>query len=116
MKAGPLNLEIEQGAPFYKHLTWLDSSKKPVVLTGFTALMQVRDKADSPVLLELSTENGGIKITNPGVIELKLTSAQTAALSFVSAAYDLKLIVGTEEPRLLKGRVFVEQAITKRGA
>ena len=36
----------------------------PLVLTGASVLMQFRKDVDSPVTLELSTDNGGIVITD----------------------------------------------------
>lgn len=114
MPAGKLNIQIEQGATFRKVLTWRDKTKRPVVMTGFSALMQVRDKTGGEVLLELSTVNGRIVLGAAGKITLALTGAETEALAFAAGIYDLKLWAGAEEIRLLEGRVSVSPSVTKR--
>lgn len=117
MPAGKLNLRIEQGAAYRKRLVWKDKNKRPVAMTGFTALMQVRDKPGGEILLELSTQNGGIVLSSGGVVEIVLTSAQTDALTFESGAYDLKIIAGPgNDIRLIEGRVTVSPAITRARA
>jgi hypothetical protein len=64
----------------------------PVPLTNLTGIMQIRENIDSSVLLELTTNNGGI-IINPTdyTITVKMTSAQTSAFAFSTAIYSLEL-------------------------
>ena len=121
MAAGKLNLKIEQGATFRQPLQWSAGTPAvPVDLTGYTARMQVRSELTSPaVLLELTTENGRIGITDAtaGKLELRLTATETAALAFESGVYDLEL-VAPDAPdntvtRLLAGSVTVLPEVTR---
>jgi hypothetical protein len=115
MPAAKLNLVFEQGAAFSKRLTWRDKNKRPVNLTGYTALLQVRDRVDGVVLVEMSTENRCIVLGAAGTIQLKLTREQTSALAFSAAVYDLYLYVGDESAtRLIEGRATLSPAVTKR--
>lgn len=66
--------------------------------TGFTARLQARfspnDVGVGTLLLELTTENGGISINGPS-ITLRRTAAQTAVLNFGptgQASYDMELV------------------------
>jgi hypothetical protein len=118
MSALKLNLTFEQGAEYSKRLVWRDKNKRAVDLTGYTALLQVRDKVGGTVLVEMSTENGGITLGGKaGTIQLKLTPAQTAALTFQSAVYDMYLYVGDESAiRLIEGAVKLSPAVTRKAA
>jgi hypothetical protein len=42
----------------------LSKNDVPLILTGAKVLLQFRKEVDSPVALELSTDNGGITITD----------------------------------------------------
>lgn len=64
----------------------------PVDLTGCSARMQIRDKPGGGLLLELSTAPGqGLTLEPAGTLHREITAAQTGALSFGSAVYDLEL-------------------------
>ena len=66
---------------------------EPVDLAGYIGRMQVRASIDSPeVLLELTTENGGIVVDNTQkTITINITYAQTAGFDFSTAVYSLEL-------------------------
>ncbi len=116
MAAGKLNFIIEQGTTFSHSLTWLDESESAVNLTGFTARMQVRPNiTEETVLLELTTENGRIVITNPltGTIELLVTAADTAAITWSSGVYDLEMVSGSVVTRLVEGKIKVSKEVTR---
>ncbi len=80
-----------QGAYWTLTLILADDNGNPIDLTGYTAKMQFRKSAGSPVVLELSSPSSGITITpSQGRIDIAATAAQTAL--FVSKLkYDLKL-------------------------
>lgn len=63
----------------------------PVDLTGCTARAQFRPKIGSPtVLLDLSTQNGGIQLGGVlGTIRVLVTDEQTAQMTWTTAVYDL---------------------------
>lgn len=107
---------IEQGADLSRKITWSDSAGVPVNLTGYTARMQVRASVGaSAVLMELTTENGGIVLGgSAGTIELVRTAAQTAAFTWRRGIYDLELLSPAGKvTRLLKGEVEVDPEVTR---
>lgn len=87
--------------------------KPPVDLTGATARMQIRAQLGGAVLLELTTENGALAITGLGTITRTLSAAQTAALAWTEAVYDLEVQYpdGTVQ-RYLQGAVTVSREVT----
>lgn len=89
---------------------------QPVDLTGITARMQVRDKVTSDtVLLELTTENGGIIVnTSLKTITLVITATATAAFTFTQGVYSLELqnVAGEVFP-FTTGNVSVVKEVTR---
>jgi len=87
--------------------------KPPVDLTGATARMQIRAQVGGAVLLELTTANGDLAFTGPGTITRTLSAAQTAALTWTEAVYDLEVEYadGTVQ-RYLQGAVTVSREVT----
>lgn len=88
----------------------------PVDLTGYTARMQVRPSAGSNiVLLDLTTENGGITLGGAeGTITRYVDAMQAAALAFNSGVYDLELMDGSGHvTRLVTGAACVSREVTR---
>lgn len=87
--------------------------KPPVDLTGATARMQIRAGLGGAVLLELTTENGGLAITGPGTLTRTLSATETAALTWTDGVYDLEVEYadGTVQ-RYLQGAVTVSREVT----
>lgn len=118
MSAGQVDLIIEQGTTWADSFTWETASGSAVDLTGWAAKLQIRKKASasSAVLLELSTDNGGITIPNPanGTVILAVSATDTAALAFTRAAYDLKLTSPSGAVvRLIEGAITVDPEVTR---
>lgn len=88
---------------------------QPRSLAGTQGKMQLRAKIDSAdVLLELTTENGGITIDDVlKTITLNISATASSALTFTSAVYSLELIDGTEVTPFIYGAVTVEKEITR---
>ena len=114
---GALDFDIPQGATFALPLTWQNEDGTPVNLTGYTARMQIRAKLeDAAFLLELTTGNARIVLTVPasGKFELRLTAAETAALTWTRGVYDLDLVSsGGAVTRLVSGIVRVSPEVTR---
>ena len=113
MPAAKLNLTVEQGATYSKRLVWRDKNKRPVNLTGYTAKMQVRATAASPVVIfELSTDNGRISFPAVGVVQLDIAANDTDTIG--AGVYDLKLYTpGGQEIRFIEGKFTVTPGVTK---
>jgi hypothetical protein len=113
--AGVWNIVIPQGAYWERPLTIEDDGVlRP--LTGYTARMQIRDTHDgASSLIELTTANGGIVLTDPGVVTLILTAVQTAALPrYWRGVYDLELVPPDGKvDRLLEGEVRISAEVTR---
>lgn len=86
----------------------------PVDLTGATARMQIRDNPGGLLLVELSTENGGLVIAGAGTIERHITAAATAAFTWTAGVYDLEVSYadGTVH-RYFEGAVTVIPEVTR---
>jgi hypothetical protein len=78
--------------------------------------MQARSTiASLTVLIELSTENGGIVLGNTtGTITLFLTPQQTAAINWTTGVYDLEINFNSNDTRkLLAGNITVIPEVTR---
>lgn len=105
-----------RGAPFVVLLHWT-SAGVPVDLSGWSALLQVRDSSGA-VLVELS-DGAGITLggDGPGTVRVEFDGLATASLPVRQAlVYDLRL----EEPGgsavyLVEGPVAVRDPVTVPG-
>lgn len=117
MAASKLKLAIEQGATFRRRLTWKTGTPAlPVNLTGYTARMQIRGElTDATVLLELTTENGGITLGGTaGTIDLYISAVATAGITWESGVYDLEMVASNSDViRLVAGGVSVSPEVTR---
>lgn len=96
MQPANLDLTIYKGSTYSKLIQWKTGEPAtPVDLTGCTARMQVRKRAnDTEVLDVLTTENGKLTIYNPseGRIRIDISAAQSAAYTFTTGVYDLEIV------------------------
>lgn len=115
MKPAKLNLQVNQAASFSQPLQWL-SDDVPVNLAGYTFRMAAKAKVtDQTTALQLSSEDGGVLVANAaqGKFEIKLSRAQTTALTQRNYVYDLLAIAPNGDGyRLLEGSITVEPAVT----
>nr|WP_288356742.1 hypothetical protein [uncultured Pseudomonas sp.] len=78
----------------------------PVDLTGCSAVLLITPEAGQPI--ELTTENGGLAIAGPGRLLLEMTAAQTAAIDWTEARYNLDITFSDASvQRWLQGRVTI---------
>ena len=117
--AASLDLIVEEGSTFSLPLTWMNEEEDLIQLTGYKAVLQVREFANAKnVLLEMSSDNGRIILGEDGTetegqILLKLTRDETADLGFDQGKYQLELEQGDETIRLLRGRFIVDKEIVE---
>jgi hypothetical protein len=113
-EAGEYDITIEQGSGFSLPLTYEAPEGSLVDFTGSTGRLHVRSKyGATDKLIELTTENGGIVLTEDGEITLSMTAAQTAALAFSRGVYDLEIVPPAREPyKIIKGNVFLKREVT----
>jgi len=107
---GSADIIIVQGASFNPY--WIMAvDDVPVDLSTYTAIFRARHTTDNDtVLINLTTENGGITLDSVGKIQLSMTGAQTAALSFCGdAVYNLEIITAGGVPdRILQGAITLD--------
>lgn len=116
MSAAIYNFEIEQGTSLIKSVVWKDSNGVPIVMTGYTARMQIRETIDSDdILLELSTTNSKIVLTPAqGKITLEFDPDDTSGAYWTRGRYDLEVISADGfVTRLLKGKVTLSKEVTR---
>lgn len=114
--AGTYSITVDQGATFSETLVWRTKrSRTPIDLTGYTARMKVKGRnTGSPLLLTLTTENGGILLGGAeGTVVLAISATDTAAIIGGIHSYDLELIDSESRvTRLLKGSFVVRPEVT----
>lgn len=121
--SGHWDLRVDQGATFRAEMTFsydtgeVDEDDQPVYapydFTGATITMEIRERTGAPVLVGLSSEDGGLVLDDPGEIELTLTPEQTAAVRG-RARYDLLASFPSGDvKRLLEGNVYAAERITE---
>lgn len=116
MAAFKRTLKWDQGGSVDDIFTWkTGETPVPVDLTGCTARMQVREALDEDALLELTTVNGKLVLGGvAGTVQMLLTAADTAALDFIAAYYDLEIIfVSGAVRRLMEGQVILSPNVTR---
>ena len=102
-----------QGATFTKRLTWTIDDVA-VDLTGYTARMQARDKyGSSCIVVDITTENGGILLDDEGNIDLLIDSEDTELIIAKDYVYDLELDSGSQVYRVIEGKFIVTPEVTK---
>jgi hypothetical protein len=110
-------LILYKGAKFDPGWTW-KAAGVPVDLTGCTARMQVRADVDSPdVLLDLTTENGGIILGGAaGTIDLWVGATDTTAITWDGGvwALDIQYATGPDDvDRLIEGSISVSPEVPR---
>lgn len=101
----------------------VDDPNVPMDFSGCSARMQVREKYGTEVLLELTTENGGIEFTGePGVLWLYVSAEQTDELGVTAdplkprkrAKHDLEVVYPNGDvKRIWQGDVSLDPNITR---
>lgn len=113
---GLYDLIVNKGETLELPITYKDEAGQPIDLTGYAARLQVRERHDSQaVLLELTTENGGITIDGPaGTLTLHLSAAASAALTWERGVYDLEIVSPSGVvTRLLEGSALTRPEVTR---
>lgn len=108
------NLKIKQGATYRKKYVW-SAGGVPVDMTGWKGRMQIRRETKSKTYItELTTENGGIRLTANGEIDLYISDEDTAMFVFEEAVYDLELVQPDGDViRRLEGSVRLSDEVTR---
>ena len=88
------DLCVKRGDSYMVTITYQDSSKQPIDLTGYTARLQIRAKVSSTEFALELTEASGLTLGGPaGTIDIALTPTQTETdlAELKAGVYDLEL-------------------------
>ena len=116
--AGLYNITADQGSTFSRTIVWKDPAKKPILMHGYTARMKVRkSNSDPTVVLELTTENGGISLgETDGTITILASDETMRDIPSDKYVYDLEL-AGPDANiyvyKLLYGNFVVRAEVTR---
>lgn len=118
MEPAKYNLKCKKGTTFRKSFFFYDEDpdtkvRTPLVFDGYTARMQVRVNFPSDnFIVNLTTENGGITITDNRV-DLYISDETTEGFLAGNYKYDLELEIGGEVDCPLYGGFKVADEITR---
>lgn len=113
-----VNMYIPQGATYGHNFLYRQESDGSIIsLNGYTARLQIREKATSTTTLYEATTNEGDGLTITGAqgeVYLEIPAATTAAWIWTKAVYDLEIISGTGKvSRIAEGNVKVSPEVTR---
>ncbi len=92
MPVGRANLEIHNGASFIPTLLVTDDAGAPIDYSAYSgSLIFWQSTSSTTPIMEFTTLAGKITLGN-GIIQFLITAADTAALTFDRAFYQLKLV------------------------
>lgn len=113
MPAFKKDLYIEKGATFSLNLTKKDTDGDPIDLTGYTARFKAAQGYNVlPIILDLTTENGGITLGGTaGTIAITASATATAAINLSELVYDLELTLSGVVQRLLQGKIIISPQV-----
>ena len=113
MNPGRYNISVIQGTTFDLKPVWKIGGVA-VVLSNYSADMQVRYATDTAIITELSTANGKITIDSAyGRINLHLSATDTAALTPGTYQYQLNItdLNGSVTYAILTGNFTIVAAV-----
>jgi len=116
MAEGQTNFIIKKGATWPKTIIYTDSEGTPVPLTNYTVVMDIKERLDSTSpILQLSIGSGITVTPAEGKIEIKITDAQTSAITITEGVYDLKITDPSspgESTYLLEGSIVFKPSVS----
>jgi hypothetical protein len=84
-------------------------------ITGCIARMHIRQRVGLPILVALTTANGGVLFGDPveGEFTINISDEQTDTLALKRAVYDLELEYPSGDVvRLLQGKILISPNVT----
>lgn len=109
------NVEIDQGADWYLDVQYDNPDGTPVILTSYTAALQLRSLPSDPTAVLSLTTGSGITITAlTGLVAIHATATQTRAIDDGVYYYDLEITspLGIVT-RLVQGQAVVSPEVTR---
>jgi hypothetical protein len=107
--ASTKNLVVDQGATFTEYVQYLDNSKVPISLTGYTVASQMRRSYYSA---NATTITASIVDSANGNVQISLSATETANLRAGRYFYDIEASSGIVVKRILEGIITVYPGVT----
>jgi len=103
------NLVIDQGATFSANIQFLDNSKNPISLAGYSVRSKMRTSYDASnaAILTATVVNA-----STGNINLFLTAANTSLLPHGRYVYDVEAYLGNTVVRVVEGSITVMPGVS----
>lgn len=111
-----LNIDVYRGGTLNLSLTLEDEETGEAFdLTDYEGKIQMRDDYDTPVLFEMTEDNGRITIPAPttGVVNFNINNTDTINMAFDEAIYDFFIFNASESLPLFEGKVIVHPRSTR---
>lgn len=104
-------LHIKAGATFEREFEYTNEDGTPFNLTGYTALMQIRETAAGDLALEIEPTIN----VETGTVGIYLSAEQTSELTADSYVYAIELYAPGNEPtlRFVEGGVRVSPEVVR---
>jgi hypothetical protein len=111
MPLSSFDLNIDQGATFSNQFTFQQADGAIYDLTGYTAMAQVRESYEGPVIATFSCTIPGTG--QDGILLLEMPTTETVKLIDESYVYDVFIKSGDEIIRIMGGIVNVSPDVTR---
>ena len=103
------NLVIDQGATFSANIQFLDTSKNPISLTGYSVRSKMRTSYDAA---NAATLTATVVNAATGNINLFLNSSNTSLLPHGRYVYDVEAYAGNTVIRVVEGSITVMPGVS----
>jgi hypothetical protein len=103
------NLVIDKGTTFTEYISYLDNSKNPISLQGYTVAGQMRR---SFYTANAITFTASIVDAANGNVKISLTALQSANIKDGRYVYDVEATSNTTVKRIIEGLVTVYPGVT----
>ena len=105
------NIYIDQGSDFTTTISLTDSNGDILVLTGYSALAQIRKTYGSTTIAATFTT---VLTADSGQLALSLTDTVTAAMGSGRYVYDVVLTDGSgDKTRVLEGQAILTPSVSR---
>jgi hypothetical protein len=103
------NLVIDQGATFSANIQFLDNSKNPISLAGYSVRSKMRTSYDASNAAILTAN---VVNATTGNVNLFLTAANTSLLPHGRYVYDVEAYLGNTVVRVVEGSITVMPGVS----
>ena len=115
MANNTFTISLREGATYRTTFKWTTRKRVPIDLTGTDIRIEFRDVPDGTLLLTLTEANTGLVVTPLlGQVDMVLTAAQTEAINFATAVWDMRVeFVNGDVVYPVGGKVKVTRSVTE---